>query len=117
VPLGAGQDPGRADYDGRDLFRTYCASCHGESARGDGPIAPHLRVPPANLTEFAKRNGTFDAALVAQVIDGRNPVRGHGGGDMPVWGDAFSAARGATPTAVDGRIRALVRYLETIQVK
>jgi len=42
---------------GADLFRTYCASCHGTSARGDGPLADSMRRRPANLTEIAKRNG------------------------------------------------------------
>ena len=28
----------------------------------------------------------FPADLVATVIDERTPAKGHGGGDMPVWG-------------------------------
>ena len=76
--------------DGHYLFRTYCASCHGTSAIGDGPLAASMRRPPANLAEIAKRNdGVYDSELVYRVIDGRQRVRGHGGPDMPVWGDAF----------------------------
>ena len=52
----------------------------------------------------------------AQTADGRTPVKGHGGGSMPVWGDAFTkSSADATPT--DEKIRRLVRYLETIQQK
>jgi mono/diheme cytochrome c family protein len=35
---------------GADLFRTHCASCHGDQGRGDGPQASGLPVPPADLT-------------------------------------------------------------------
>jgi copper transport protein len=34
---------------GRMLFSANCAQCHGESGRGDGPLAPSLSIPPANL--------------------------------------------------------------------
>ena len=75
---------------GADLFNTYCGSCHGRSAKGDGPIAEHLRSRPPDLTLIAKRGaGKFDADKVHRIIDGRNAVGGHGGPDMPVWGDAF----------------------------
>ena len=104
---------------GRSMFRTYCATCHGISAKGDGPLADQLRFRPADLTLLAKRNrGSFDPAKVEKIIDGRDPVKGHGGPDMPVWGDAFKgASEGYSEKAVKERIKALVDYLETIQVK
>ena len=106
-------------YDGQDQFATYCASCHGTSAKGDGPLGNVLKKKPADLTAIANRNGgTYDAALVAQIIDGRQPVKGHGGPDMPVWGDAFSKSReGSTPEAVKDRIDAIVKWLGRIQQK
>ena len=101
------------------LFRTYCAACHGQSARGDGPLADSMRKRPADLTEIAKRNkGVFPKNLVFRMIDGREPVKGHGGADMPVWGDVFSrAVEGGDPAVVQRRIEALVAYLEGIQAK
>jgi nucleotide-binding universal stress UspA family protein/mono/diheme cytochrome c family protein len=104
---------------GADLFRTYCASCHGTSARGDGPLADSMRRRPANLTEIAKRNnGAFPADIVFRTIDGRKPVRGHGGPDMPVWGDAFALSRrGGDEQKVEQIIQSLVDYLESIQLK
>lgn len=104
---------------GPDVFRNYCAACHGQRARGDGPVASSLRKPPADLTLLAQRNdGTFSRETVYRIIDGRDPVAGHGGGDMPIWGDAFSRAReGASPEAVKGRIDALVVFLESIQAR
>ena len=34
---------------GASLYPARCASCHGGSGAGDGPLAPGLSVPPANL--------------------------------------------------------------------
>ena len=76
-----------------------------------------MKKPPPDLTQFAASNGgVFPSALVAHIIDGRQPVKGHGGPDMPVWGDAFKASRvGSSEEAVQARIKALVEYLERIQ--
>jgi nucleotide-binding universal stress UspA family protein/mono/diheme cytochrome c family protein len=104
---------------GSELFRTYCASCHGTSARGDGPLADVMSRRPANLTEIAKRNGgEFPSEMVFRTIDGKRPVRGHGGADMPVWGDAFARSRdGGDPATVKRMIDSLVDYLESIQLR
>jgi nucleotide-binding universal stress UspA family protein len=104
---------------GGETFRTYCATCHGTSARGDGPLAASMRRKPANLTEIAKRNGgVFATELVFKTIDGRQPVRGHGGPDMPAWGDAFGKSREAgDEERVKSLIQALVDYLESIQLR
>jgi mono/diheme cytochrome c family protein len=106
-------------YDGRDQFSTYCASCHGAGAKGDGPVGLLLKRRPPDLTTFALRNGgTFDAELVYQIVDGRKPAKGHGGADMPVWGDAFSkSVDGSSPAAVKDRIDAIVKWLRSVQRK
>jgi len=105
--------------DGASLFKTYCASCHGKAAKGDGPLAEHLRFRPPDLTLIAKRNGgKFDADKVYSIIDGREPVKGHGGTDMPVWGDAFKrSGEGYSEKAVKERIEALVEHLRSVQAK
>jgi nucleotide-binding universal stress UspA family protein/mono/diheme cytochrome c family protein len=104
---------------GGAVFSSYCAVCHGSSGRGDGPLAPSMRRKPANLTEIAKANGgVFPSELVFRTIDGRQPVRGHGGPDMPVWGDAFSKSREAGDAErVKQVIQSLVDYLESIQLR
>lgn len=102
---------------GGELFRTYCASCHGAAARGDGPLASSMTRKPADLTEIARRNGgVYPTEMVFRTIDGKNPVRGHGGPDMPVWGDAFARSRdGGDPAKVKQLIQSLVDFLESIQ--
>ena len=102
---------------GGDLFHSYCVVCHGTDARGTGPLASSLRSKPADLTGLSARNkGDFPAEMVARIIDGRDPVKGHGGGDMPVWGEALLHSQdGGTEDAIKERIGALVDYLRTLQ--
>jgi nucleotide-binding universal stress UspA family protein len=104
---------------GGEVYRTYCATCHGTSGRGDGPLASSMIKKPANLAEIAKRNGgQFPTELVFKTIDGRQPVRGHGGPDMPVWGDAFAKSRDVGDAdRVKAVIQSLVDYLESIQLR
>jgi mono/diheme cytochrome c family protein len=114
------QSPGRDAESGSTLYNTYCASCHGTNGHGNGSIAIFLRVPPANLTQIAKRNkGVFPADRVYQIIDGRSVVKPHGESQMPVWGDAFmkSATTGGDEKVVSEKIHALVNYLQSIQEK
>ena len=100
---------------GRGLFATYCASCHGVGGRGNGPAAEELRRRPADLTQFAKRNGgVFNGARIHSIVDGR-AVKAHGTMEMPVWGDAFKWREGLPEDGIQVRIEALVRYLESIQ--
>lgn len=121
APAARAQETAEAQLTGEtgyELFRTYCGSCHGRSAKGDGPIAEHLRSRPSDLTQIAKRaGGKFDADKVHRIIDGRHPVGGHGGSDMPVWGDAFKrAGQSGTEESVSARIRAIVEHLRDLQV-
>lgn len=102
---------------GSGLYSTYCAVCHGTDAKGTGPLAESLKRRPADLTLLAKGGGTFNRDQVYRIIDGRNPVKGHGGGDMPVWGDAFARSSDAGPQAVKDRIDALVEYLASVQAR
>jgi mono/diheme cytochrome c family protein len=102
---------------GAASYKAHCASCHGAAAKGDGPIADQLRFAPADLTRIARRNrGRFPFDKVARIIDGREAVKGHGGTEMPVWGDVFkSSAEGYDERKVKLRIEALVHYLASIQ--
>ncbi len=105
--------------DGPALSKTDCSSCHGTTGEGDGPIADALRYRPADLTLIARRaKGTFARDKVHQMIDGRVPVKGHGGPDMPLWGDAFKrSGDGYSEAAVRDRIGAIVEHLESMQVR
>ncbi len=104
------------DDTGSRLFRTYCASCHGATGRGDGPMAMQLRRMPPDLTQFTSRNGgVFPSEQVYRIVDGRE-VMSHGDREMPIWGDAFRMVSGGPGAGVvKARIDAIVRYLAGIQ--
>lgn len=105
--------------DGRDLFQFYCASCHGRTGIGNGPVASALKRPPADLTVLARRNGgVFPRDLARAAIAESKPTTApaHGPSDMPVWGPIF---RGLDPNDVQVAVRIdnLVRFIESIQAK
>ena len=108
-----------AESSGKKQFQTYCSSCHGMDARGSGPAASVLRVPPPNLRKIAsRRDGKFPAEEINAVIDGRSGVKAHGNREMPIWGRAFSDSVGGGSLGeeiVRGELFVLVEYLRSIQ--
>jgi mono/diheme cytochrome c family protein len=117
-----GQPAGTADAErialGRLSYRIHCATCHGESGRGDGPMAEYLKVPPTDLTRLAvSRNRRFPRDEVYEAIDGRRAVRGHGPAAMPVWGATFQDRGRDTPQEQEVREKVLdlVVYIESVQ--
>jgi mono/diheme cytochrome c family protein len=60
-----------ASVNGKDLYKAYCVYCHGDDGKGHGPEAAVLRVPPADLTTIAARNGgKLERAAVEDKING-----------------------------------------------
>ncbi|GMR24686.1 MAG: hypothetical protein BMS9Abin37_3269 [Acidobacteriota bacterium] len=102
---------------GELTYRTYCKSCHGREARGDGALAKDLKVQPANLAELATRTGgEFPFEMVMQTIEHGRSVRGHGSEDMPAWGDAFEMTSESEAEA-KAKMADLAHYLWSIQDK
>jgi mono/diheme cytochrome c family protein len=101
--------------EGRQIYLQHCASCHGLTAEGNGPLAPVLTTPPTNLRLLSERFGNpLPEDQIARFIDGRADVRAHGPRDMPVWGERFYAEDGSRGM-VKERIAKLVAYLQSIQ--
>jgi mono/diheme cytochrome c family protein len=112
---------------GRSEFLQSCASCHGVSGKGDGPVAKSLRPRPADLTRLSESNkGVFPVSRVHEVIDGRMERLVHGTRDMPVWGERYMGemvspespgfvSKEWAEAMVRRRISALVEYISTLQ--
>jgi mono/diheme cytochrome c family protein len=110
--------PQTSPASGHDMFVSYCASCHGKSAKGDGPAASALKIPPADLTALAKENGgKYPSMKVTAILSGQTDLAAHGNKDMPVWGVVFRGMSGGHEGEVQQRIANLNRYIETLQVK
>ena len=112
---------------GRNEFLRSCASCHGVSGKGDGPVAKSLSPPPSDLTRLSEaNNGVFPVSRVHEVIDGRMERLIHSSRDMPVWGDRYMqemtsresrdfVSKEWNEAIVRRRILALVEYISTLQ--
>ena len=100
---------------GQHQFSQKCAVCHGLEGKGDGVLGPHLKEQPADLSLLSKENGgTFPFWETFGKIDGREIVRTHATGDMPVWGtdERWEGAGGALAM---GQILEIVFFLQSIQ--
>jgi mono/diheme cytochrome c family protein len=101
---------------GRQIYKQYCAACHGPDGTGNGPVARSLRKPPSDLTTLAKRHGgAFPEEYVTNVLRFGLGFSAHGSSEMPVWGPIFQDMEQHNEAAVRQRIKNLCEYLESIQ--
>jgi hypothetical protein len=106
---------------GKADFMHYCAPCHSESGKGNGPevkVIPGIK--PKDLTKIALHNGgVFPYQNVEDIVDGRKSIPSHTRYDMPFWGVNFQQAgqEFTTPSErkAKARIDAIVDYIATIQ--
>ena len=105
-------------YSGKEMFKSYCAVCHGNDGKGNGPAASALKNAPADLTALAQKNGgKYPSAHVAAVIRGQATLVSHGTQDMPVWGPLFSSVSQGRESEVQQRIANLTQFVSTLQAK
>lgn len=105
--------------EGHKTYLSVCAGCHGDTGKGDGPIAPELVNKPPDLTKIATRNdGRFPFWHVYQTVNGRRIPRAHGTPDMPVWGrrpEKFYGGFAPGETTTREWMLAVTFYLQSIQ--
>jgi mono/diheme cytochrome c family protein len=100
--------------DGKEMFHEYCAVCHGDQAKGNGPAADALKKGPADLTQIARKNGgKFPEIKVMRVIQGDDELAAHGNRAMPIWGNIFRSLGNKDTETL--RVNALMRYIEGLQ--
>ena len=100
---------------GEQMYKDYCAACHGPAGKGDGPAAAFLKTWPPDLTAMSQRNqGKYPEVKVKETLLFGTSSRAHGTSDMPVWGPLFQTTDQNRKEAND-RVSKLTQYLETIQ--
>lgn len=105
-----------ASLEGKDIFKEYCAVCHGPGGKGDGPAAKALKKPPADLTTISKRHNGFPRKTVEEMILAENEaLPAHGNREMPIWGPIFRKSGGRDVEALAAAN--LIKFLESIQEK
>lgn len=82
---------------GEKQYQQHCASCHGESGKGDGAAGKELKRQPANVAEFSKMSYASDSYLFWMVFEGGDALRS----EMPSFGE----------TITDDEIWKIITYL------
>ena len=85
----------------KENYHEYCATCHGESGKGDGPKAATLATKPKDFTDCKQMQAITDEDMFAVIKDG-GPAR-QLSRDMAAWGDALE----------DQEIADLVAYIRS----
>jgi mono/diheme cytochrome c family protein len=56
---------------GKKAFADYCAACHGDTGKGDGPMAAFTGDPlPSDLTDADWKHGSSDGEIFVVIRDG-----------------------------------------------
>jgi mono/diheme cytochrome c family protein len=118
---GAGERAIDESHDGFDLYRSYCAVCHGIFADGNGPAAPVLTTPPPDLARLSERYGNpLPSDDLLKFIDGRKMARSHGTSDMPIWGERLYEGNDRPSLTLEkvkqGTLLRIIEYLQAIQI-
>lgn len=126
--LSSGVVAAQKDNVGKLEYDSNCATCHGVTGKGDGPLAGYLTQKPSDLTTLTKRNnGVFPVSLLRALIDGREVTAVHGTRDMPAWGNEYDQraieyysdyfGNFSSESFIRARVLALVDYIHGLQAK
>lgn len=55
---------------GKTVFDKNCASCHGDTGKGDGRMGEELNPKPSNLTDADWKHGSTDGEIFKVIHDG-----------------------------------------------
>jgi cytochrome c oxidase cbb3-type subunit III len=88
--------------EGKKLYGQYCALCHGQSGKGDGPGAANLNPKPRDHTDKEYMSKLSDDDLLKVIKNGgasigKSPL-------MPPWGGALK----------DDQIKDVIAYVRTL---
>ena len=102
---------------GKEMYASYCASCHGENGKGTGPAAPALHEAVPDLTLLAAHNrGIYPKQKVIIALSKYSESHTFGSrSEMPDWYKAFVSLDRACPMRADQRAYNISGFVETLQ--
>ena len=104
--------------DGKAMYGSYCAPCHGVDGKGKGTLSSSLKRTPPNLTLLSKNNGgVYPESHVIGVLGHGTSVSGHDQAGMPEWAQTLGKIDQNNKLDAPLRISNLSKYLETLQAK
>ncbi len=102
---------------GVQMYKLYCATCHGTDGKGNGPAASAMKAKVPDLTLLTKNaGGKFPLMKVQQTISGDILIPSHGSRDMPIYGDMFRDVK-RDESFVKQRVGLLTGFVESLQKK
>lgn len=95
---------------GRELYDSYCRSCHGIDGKGTGRRAEHLTIPPSDFTSAVFQQQS-DGSLLYKIYFGHKDMPGFKK-RIPGNQDVIEGTFGKTRSPGD-----LINYLRTFAKK
>ena len=102
---------------GKEMYSSYCASCHGEDGKGYGPAAPALSKPVPDLTQLASQNrGQYPKYKVLTALSKHSESHYIGTrSEMPDWHTAFVSLDRSCPFRAQVRAISISKHIQTLQ--
>lgn len=82
-------------------FKIFCARCHGDNGKGDGPDGATLSTKPQDFADCGAMSKLTEQVIFKAIKGGGSSVGLSA--EMPAWGEGLS----------DGQIRALAQYVRS----
>jgi len=95
---------GKAKYD------MFCASCHGPTGKGDGPVAIAIKPPPRDFSEGAFKYDTDESGEAGTDADLKNVISN---GAAKYGGNMMMAPWGGTMTSDD--VDNVIAYIRSLK--
>jgi mono/diheme cytochrome c family protein len=101
---------------GHALFEQNCSTCHGKRGKGDARGAATMNPRPTDLTTLSKRYGAFPAERIAATLKGTDQTKAHSP-TMMAWKALFLADANGNEATADVRVKEVVAFIASLQVK
>lgn len=94
---------------GKALFEANCASCHGTSGKGDGPVGAALNPPPRDFTVGAFKFDVDGNGTPGEDADLKGVIQK---GAMAFGGSALMAP---WPTLSEAQVEDVIAHIRTLK--